>query len=1118
MLTKAEIRQKVVDEVRGLLIGPRHGEEEIVNMRLTLRYFAGILFPFGSKRKQLQAESQEDNEDAAVNGAGEFSGDSDNPLSLANEALPSSVGLSFCINDNDDFECHVSAGRYKLIKKKPQQWQRYQIGPEVHKINASSEAKLEIPALDGTAEIIIFKRKSSFRKNQSLITVSLRNICSVAGEGKDASQHNVNNVENRLYQIELKVRSVGKILPYISMPSELADMESKVLDLQYSFIPTFAAAHGSSVNWLVNKQNKELADEVWVDYMPDSSVKSPEFTIENKLSNGSSFYDEDVLKLAWLASDKNKPDEVCERLNKFISHYKDWIKIQEELSVTSHHAQAKKYLIDEMSRASSRMIAGVQLLKDNPEYFEAFKLANYAMLLQMEQKELLAVTQSERLKNGMAWPIPAIESVAGSDLSIKKMMNAEWRPFQLAFFLLTVYDLENPTCETHGTNDLIWFSTGGGKTEAYLLLSAYELIRRRKRYSNSELGGGTAVLTRYTLRFLTADQFARTSALICALEKIRRSRNDLGGEPFSLGLFVGDAVSYNRLEDAKSDLLQLREDVHAKHRFQLEFCPNCGTEILPAEPLYNDYDEIDTSSFGVYEKGGEILTKCPNQNCSFHEHGLPIETIDEQIISRPPSILLGTVDKFARLAFIEDSTFFGMLHSKKHFPPSLIIQDELHLISGPLGSIAAIYESAFETLIKIRQEELGHAPTGPKYISSSATVREAHVQVERLMGKANAIFPPQGIKPSDSFFARENPSNDTARLYIGLMSQGLNATSSAHWVSAALLQSVRFLARENSDLKLSPEDLDFLWSLVIYCNSKRELGVINASVEDEIFQRMRVYADIQGLDENAVKRPSKEEISSDKVESISAARSVLQEQVLNDIEKSKVRDVVPATNMMSVGIDISRLGLMMINGQPKTTSEYIQASSRVGRSQKVHGPGLVFTLYSHAKPRDRSHYEYFKSYHESLYRLVEPTSITPGSRQALKKAAHAGLLIAIRHGVKGMKGRASAKKFDLKKRDVRNVIERYKSRLLLSYGNGIHNEYEKNQIKQILNDFIDEWKLKAETETLQYTGKDRNRSVLIRRPGTSKDLVDARLTMESMRAVDISLDILFKPKEKEEKS
>ncbi|MDA9678006.1 helicase C-terminal domain-containing protein, partial [bacterium] len=475
----------------------------------------------------------------------------------------------------------------------------------------------------------------------------------------------------------------------------------------------------------------------------------------------------------------------------------------------------------------------------------------------------------------------------------------------------------------------------------------------------------------------------------------------------------------------------------------------------------------------------------------------------------PPDFLLGTVDKFAGVPFTERAgEIFGAAREKgvKRSPPSLIIQDELHLISGPLGTLASVYEAAFDTLIKQYQSHIGLPPVGAKYVASSATVRDSEKQIQRLMGRGAQIFPPRGMRSDDSFFAREDRRSDFARLYVGLMPQGVRATTAAHWTSAALLQAVRYVGESKLS---SREEVDFLWSLLCYCNSKRELGLINGAVAQEITERQRVYGSRQNFNDEYYEQFKKQEVSSEAVKDVSATRSgllvgVVQRTDSPDVSASrKVVDFVPCTNMISVGVDIDRLGLMLVNGQPKTTAEYIQATSRVGRNPDKQGPGLVVTLYSPAKPRDRSHYEYFKNYHSSLYRLVEPNSVTPGSLRALRRAAHAAVVTVVRHGVTNMSNNDAASTFDSNSTDIKKILEQLQTRLLNAYT--ADDDYERGVIQHRLREVVNEWEEWAAQGLRCYAPGGKNE------PGLLKNTVQPAasdmgwLTNRSMRGVDVEV-------------
>jgi hypothetical protein len=1100
MAHKSQIRDNVIDGVEKLLIGPRQGDEEFIEGRLTLAYLAGILFPKGEKRSDLAKESASDLEDETEGVVSnpvvsdDFSGDRENPLSMANEELPSSVGISFVIRKDSVFKVEVNAARYLKGTNEAGRdgYHRKPIPSEI--IDSGQLDSSTIPVLDGAGELSMLERPSSFRADCRIITISLVNPATAKG-----SQHKKENLSNRLYQVALTCccEEAG-IEPYDAYFENAADSEDAILQLQYKHNPTYAVGHGCSVAWN-DKEGK--VTEVKIAYMPRQPVFRPIFDTV-KIGDDQSFEHLgvfDIRRLA-LAKDGDQKD-ICHELNQFIDFYETWIVHQKSLDCEKYEDVAST-LLSRMKGCSQRMREGVRLLQDDPSCWEAFTMANLAMLFQIEQTLRVRNVRSEREREGKAWPIPWDEPVDVFNLDISQLpagFTPAWRPFQLGFFLTVVAGLEDPENSDHSIVDLIWFSTGGGKTEAYLLLSSYELIRRRMKFK--ERGGGTGIITRYTLRFLTADQFARTACLGCALEKVRYlSDGFLGDEPFRVGIYAGNAVSYASYSDAQTALRALEESPAEPHHFHISECPNCGTSLLPAKVTFDEND--NPQGFGIKTvAGSKIEYVCQNSKCLFSgDLKIPVTAIDEEIYEDPPSFLLGVIDKFAMVPLTElAGNIFGRRKGSYVVPPTLIIQDEVHLISGPLGTVAAIYEAGFDTLIRTYQKRLGLPATGPKYIASSATVRDSERQIERLTGRPSAIFPPRGIMAGDSFFAREERQQDTARLYVGLMAQGLRGTSAAHWTSAAILQSVRHAAGQLG----SKEDCDFLWTLLCYCNSKRELGLINGAVNQEILERMRVYADAQKLDPEDLNPLLKEEVSSDSVISISATRGNLLKGV-SDSGRSYAKDFVPCTNMISVGIDIDRLGAMMVNGQPKTTAEYIQATSRVGRSPEKQGPGLVITLYSPAKPRDRSHYEHFKSYHQALYRLVEPTSVTPGSEQGLAKCCHAAIVTAIRHGVKGMQANDRASHLNLEGSSTKEVLGIFRDRLLAAYRDT--DQFEIDRINESIDAFLGKWQDWKKFK-LNYRSRDKDSFRLLFGHNDARANEVGVQTMFSMRGVDVEIEV-----------
>jgi hypothetical protein len=569
--------------------------------------------------------------------------------------------------------------------------------------------------------------------------------------------------------------------------------------------------------------------------------------------------------------------------------------------------------------------------------------------------------------------------------------------------------------------DVIWFPTGGGKTEAYLLVAAFELVRRR--LENGGHDPATAVLSRYTLRMLTTQQFQRTGMLACALELLRmQNPSELGQRPFSAGLWVGRTLTPNNFAKAeeafeKWDLV----DKNAKNPFLVDRCPACGTSIV-------DHARRVT---GVECRSNSFAFRCLSSACNFRE-GLPLQVVDEALYRSPPSILLGTLDKFANLAWDgAPSVFFGN-DEPGSFPPSLVIQDELHLISGPLGSIDAPYEVAIDGIIRARS-----GGPGPKIIASTATIRNSREQVQGLYGRQSIVFPSPINAWDDAFFFRlEETTTRPGRLYIGAMGQGTTTpVVSMVWATAALLQA-------SQEVNLPLEIKDSYRTVLVYLNSVRELGRTITAASQEIPDRMKAIA---SADDNVREIGEVMELSSKMSKDMGEAIRSLQRK---GTEGQHPIGLVPCTNIISVGVDVDRLAVMMVNGQPKLSSEYIQASSRVGRSPKI--PGLVLTLYSPAKPRDRSHYEDFLAYHQAVYRYVEPTSVTPYAPPARERTVHAALIALVRHGT-SHRSNDAARSVRFDDPAVSALVERFKLTIALA------DPSEAEEAKRCVDDFVQLW-------------------------------------------------------------
>lgn len=613
---------------------------------------------------------------------------------------------------------------------------------------------------------------------------------------------------------------------------------------------------------------------------------------------------------------------------------------------------------------------GIRVLADSEVALQAFCMANRAMQMQQYHSRRTARSLEDEWEEITA------------DYKPRESWMGRWRTFQISFILMNLSSVtprpDGSFPEDRDLVDLIWFPTGGGKTEAYLGLAAYTIFLRRL---TDPTNSGCTVLMRYTLRLLTSQQFQRASALICACETIRNKEPELlGSERITIGLWVGQSLTPNRRAEALQTLNSMARHSSAENKFQLLKCPWCGTKL-------DDKDHTGYKPTGRAPKTVRFV--CPEKRCSYssNKNPLPVLVIDEDIYETPPTLLIGTVDKFAMLAWREEAgRIFGA--GTPDSPPNLIIQDELHLISGPLGTVVGLFEGVIDLLCTENEVK-------PKIVGSTATIRRAKEQCKSLYNRPTFQFPPPGLDISDSYFAAEN-REAAGRLYTGVFATGAPSFVSANIRTAAsLLQGCRTLdpLGESGDSVRDP-----YWTLVQYFNSLRELGRSLTLLQADIPEYMWTIASRSQVPREKVRYLNKvEELTS---------RKTAQEipEILEDLAVSYPQergsgktpvDALLATNMISVGVDVDRLGLMSIVGQPKTTSEYIQASSRVGRSKDA--PGLVVTMYNPGKPRDRSHFEQFRAYHGSLYRYVEPTSVTPYSIPSLKRALHAVLIIIARH-------------------------------------------------------------------------------------------------------------------------
>jgi hypothetical protein len=1048
-------QQKIVDYVSAQLIGPMNGPEESLVDPPSKRYLMGMLFPqnldtdeaFGGEDLDEQANNAEYFNPVAP----DAEKNADVSVSLATQFMPSSVGLSFLLKATGALKVEISAGLYKKCSEGEEcekcqgrkLWHREDLFAIIEDLRPPAETgDLSTEIFNGQAKISSRWRLSG---ENHLVTIALVN-----------EQVSSNHLDHSKVLSQVKVECVSAdFLPYPTPPLASLDDEDKEFSLIYRDLPIFAVGHGCSAGW---SDCPSVPEKICTDFLPDQELPGISFDIEGH---------EKVRDLRELSNLETNKTEIITELRSFAQTYREWItkSIETAQGISGEMLETRDRIAMRLHKAADRIEEGISLLDSNSIEGEdartAFSLANRAVLMQMHHVQLAGKRKTV-----------ATATAPNCDYNT---LERYWRPFQLAFILMTIPSASNPDHDDRDVVDLIWFPTGGGKTEAYLGLVAYQILLRR--LQNSDDGAGTAVITRYTLRLLTSQQFQRSATLICALELIRRKENGrldhrLGEEGISIGLWVGGDSSPNTCEKA-AELLQDLMDGRGGHpSFQIGVCPWCGTEIIPENPCGQE------GEWGIVAGNDGTRMHCPNTFCSFSSR-LPISVVDEDLYRNPPTFLIATIDKFARLTWEEKAGVF--LGTGKHPGPSLIIQDELHLVSGPLGTVAALYEAAFDILME-------STSCRPKLIASTATIRRATEQVRGLFDREVFQFPPTGLSHSDSFFVK-NDSTVPGRRYLGVMAQSHTPVTANVHTTAVLLQAP-------IECNLADDSLDAYWTLVSYYNSLRELGKSITLAHDDIPDRIRVIATdtdqtrkLNGIDDI-------QELTS-QVKG-SEIPKILERLGLSHHEggENQAISLLPCSNMISVGVDVPRLSLMMVNGQPKTTSEYIQATSRVGRDSR-RPPGLVLTLYSAARPRDRSHYESFKVYHQSIHRSVEATSVTPWALPARNRALHAALVILVRHQV-GLSENNEAKNFpdiagsdDLKKL-VEILLDRTRS----------FDPREVESTQKHLLELIGQWRDAAtDPGTFRYQAAGRTSHLLKTFKSKSDGLWP---TLHSMRNVDTS--------------
>jgi hypothetical protein len=1041
-----EVREQIADTLILDLVGPvsglaagAHLEREILPGTSTPSrwYLTGFLAPFESNLEEKTDESSDEQMDLTSQVKGGDDEATPEASSTRKTPYPSSIGLSVLVpSDCRKIVATVTWGDYQPLEgeENVSGWQRIPKRGPVEIPLTGTKPKYRVPDSDGL-EIVPSIRPIPPHQGTQLVPPGTRAVSVFVVNNREPQPAKLKDTAFA-FQVKLHLESDRPFVPRPDLRGlHSDDHDERIADLQYRDANEFAVGHGTSAHADIESDGVcQRVDSTWI---PRCEVERVEPVKRDGVE----------LKMDSLAA-LSDGTQARKDLIGLVEQYREWLGKQ-ETPAEPRRKEVAEWLIARGRTLADRIEAGIVALADL-QVLDAFRLANKVMADAARKRD-------------------------------PKQPNPEWRPFQLAFLLLNVNGMADPTHSDREFVDLLFFPTGGGKTEAYLGLAAFTLFLRRLR-NPGIAGAGVTVIMRYTLRLLTLDQLGRGAALICAMELERQKDVEkLGIWPFEIGLWVGQAATPNEMgkKGDKSDRTARartrafkRDDKQNSSPIPLESCPWCGTKFtrnsFTLEP--NDDSPID------------LRIVCANRRCEFSgDNRLPVLGVDEPIYRRLPGFLIATVDKFANLPWVGPSgKLFGKVDRsdkdgfygpcdplsvghkmpKPLLPPDLIIQDELHLISGPLGTMVGLYETAIDALSR---RDVDAKLVRPKVVASTATVRRAEKQIRALFCRGGVeIFPCPGPNRRDTFFARTVSVKDKpGRLYLGVAAQGRSPKVVMLRTYLALMGAAQKAFLANGGAKNVANPADPYMTLVGYFNSLRELGGSRRIIEDEVYSqlrgrgsRLRVGEESGLFADREIKfDPDHMELTS-RVSTGKVAR--LKENLGNNFSQKDRVDIAIATNMISVGLDIPRLGLLVVFGQPKTTAEYIQATSRVGRQEEK--PGLVVTMMNVHKPRDRSHYERFEVYHSNFYRSVEAASVTPFSPRALDRGIAEVTVALGRQGHRELTKSENAVKAKDERSRMSDVVDVFGQRVE-SHARMSKEESDdrRGRVRAKVEDLLDDW-------------------------------------------------------------
>ncbi|MHB9858572.1 helicase-related protein [Streptomyces sp. YIM S03343] len=645
-------------------------------------------------------------------------------------------------------------------------------------------------------------------------------------------------------------------------------------------------------------------------------------------------------------------------------------------------AQARQKEADREASALevARFRDGIAWLRRDEKLLLAFRLANESMV----------EVNSRSTKPSRGWRLFQLVSI------VSQLGALAWREHPEEEFTAGLWGDEYNVDPTEAAT-IIWYPTGGGKTEAYLGLVVvcmfYDRIRGKKE--------GVSAWCRFPLRLLTLQQTQRQLNVVAAAETVRKLERNaarikaMGGAdwPFFIGFYAGSGNTPNSLL-ADGMLDRLRTSEEARHEYRLVHeCPYCreaSVKIPPPDP-----------------RKLRLLHVCGNEQCG---ETLPIIVVDTEIYRYLPTVVVGTLDKLANIGL---SDKFGALFGdvdchcpdhgygrggkchERHAPghskvaprrlreplrdpsPSLEIIDELHMVNEELGAFSGHYEGLLaevQRTLSARQRTDGRG-VRMKVVATTATIRGEDRQSEHLFGLPSVVVPLPGPSPDESFYwklDRDRPM----RSFVGVMpTRGTAEMTLVRMLTSAHRALWKLVLRKDLPDEFAgwpAEELaatvDLYRTSLTYVTSLVDFGKIRRSLDTQVNETLRR----DGFPDLRVA-----ELKSENNRGLDGVRGVLEDLSTTDGETG----MVVATSMASHGVDVDRLNLMLFNGMPRSMAEYIQASSRVGRAYH----GLVFMLFNPVRERDRSHYRYHGKFHEYLDRMVEPVAINRWSRFAVRR-------------------------------------------------------------------------------------------------------------------------------------